>query len=214
MDEVTIPRWMWPLFVVASAAFLLALAIDQEALRLAFKSLPVLSLAVGVFLTLPRTRFRVLMAIGLVFGAGGDFMLELGPFVPGLLLFLVGHLFYIAAFVGINRSLRPLTGLSWLLVAVVLTLMVADGAGDLVAPVTIYALVICAMAWRASALHRVAADAVAVPIALGATLFVVSDALIAVNRWAADIPAASWWIMLTYFAGQGLIALGAVRNGD
>lgn len=210
--EGVAPRWMWALFAGASVAFLLGIAIDNAALRLIFKAIPAACLAVGVFLTLPRTRFRWIVAIGLAFGAAGDLLLELDAFVPGLVAFLIGHLLYVVAFVRLSSKPALLVAVPYLVVGVLLTVFVAEGADDLLVPVIAYAVVISAMGWRAAALVGVVPTRVAVPLAVGAGLFIVSDALIAIDRFRSEIPGAAWWIMLTYLSAQALIALGAVRS--
>jgi uncharacterized membrane protein YhhN len=43
-------------------------------------------------------------------------------------------------------------------------------------------------------------------LALGGALFVASDALLATNKFAAPLPAASLWILATYWAAQWCIA--------
>jgi len=48
-------------------------------------------------------------------------------------------------------------------------------------------------------------DGAAGCVALGACIFMASDSLIAVNKFLAPIPLASFWILLTYFAAQLLI---------
>lgn len=203
------PRWMWPVFFVTAAVFFVAMGLDAEPVRFTFKSLPVLTLAVGVWLTPPRTRFRNLLALGLLFGAIGDF--EFGIFELTLAAFLVSHLIYIPAFLRVSRTAKPLLAVPYFAVGVGLTVFLAEGAGDLLIPVAIYAVVISAMGWRAAALIDEIEAAVAYPLAIGASLFIVSDGLLAINRFHSDLPAADWLIMVPYLAAQGLIALGAVR---
>ena len=206
------PAWMWGLFGVTAVAFLAGLAFDNDAMRLAFKALPAVVLAVGVFLTEPRTVFRRIVAVGLAFGAAGDLLLEIGTFVPGLVAFLIGHVLYIVAFVRLTTKPALLVGLPYFLIGAALTAFVADGADDLLVPVIVYAIVISVMGWRTAALIGEIPIRVAAPLAVGAGLFIVSDALIAINRFHTEIPGDDWWIMLTYLSAQGLIALGAVRS--
>ncbi|MEN8112810.1 MAG: lysoplasmalogenase [Actinomycetota bacterium] len=204
------PRWMWPAFGVAAAVFFIAMGLDIEPLRFTFKALPVFTLAVGVYLTDPHTRFRRLIALGLLFGAIGDF--EFGSFELTLAAFLVSHLIYIAAFAGLSRAAKPLLAIPYLAIGAGLTLFLAESAGDLLIPVAIYALVISVMGWRAAALVGECEASVSYSFAVGAALFILSDSILAINRFHSDIPAADWLIMVPYLAAQGLIALGAVRH--
>ncbi|MEN8234033.1 MAG: lysoplasmalogenase [Actinomycetota bacterium] len=204
------PRWMWPAFGVAAAVFFVAMGLEIEPLRFTFKALPVFTLAVGVYLTDPSTRFRRLVALGLLFGAIGDF--EFGSFELTLAAFLVSHLIYIVAFTGVSRAAKPLLAIPYLAIGIGLTISLSESAGDLLIPVAIYALVISVMGWRAAALVGECDAAVSYPFAVGAALFILSDALLAINRFHGDLPAADWLIMVPYLAAQGLIALGAVRH--
>ncbi|MEN8040022.1 MAG: lysoplasmalogenase [Actinomycetota bacterium] len=205
-----VPAWMWPTFGVATAVFFFAMGFDIEPLRFTFKALPVLTLAVGVYLTEPSTRFRRLIALGLLFGAIGDF--EFGYFELTLAAFLVSHLIYITAFVGVSRAAKPALAIPYVAVGIGLTIYLAEGAGDLLIPVAIYAVVISIMGWRAAALVGECEAAVSYLLAIGATLFIVSDAILAINRFHSEVTAADWLIMVPYLAAQGLIAVGAVRH--
>jgi uncharacterized membrane protein YhhN len=46
----------------------------------------------------------------------------------------------------------------------------------------------------------------------GSILFVISDSLIAINKFALEIPRVGFWIMLTYMAAQYLITVGLTRE--
>ena len=74
-------------------------------------------------------------------------------------------------------------------------------------PVVVYLLVIVAMGVMA-ALGGVNHWFVVV----GACLFIASDSIIAVNRFVASVPNASFLIMSTYYPAQLLITAGALRN--
>lgn len=130
----------------------------------------------------------------------------------GLMLgaFLLAQLAYVAAFLpfasrSILRTRRELLALY--AVALVLLLWVtADGAGALLPAVGVYGIAIIAMAVLATGIDRVAA--------VGAVVFLVSDALIAVRAFAdLELPLHSVWVMLTYVAGQTLL-VAAVAHHD
>lgn len=206
-----VPPWAPWAFGVPAVAFFVGLALDLDGLRLATKPIPVLVLAAVVLGTRPRNRYRTLVGVGLVFGATGDLLLEFGHFVPGLLAFLVGHLSYLAAMWGVDRRLSPWTAIPFAIWGIGLTVALADGAGDLLLPVAVYAAVLCIAMWRGGSLlgadvPRVAALATFV----GLVAFGFSDSLIAIDRFGTDVPAGRWVIMLSYWAAQVLIAGGAL----
>lgn len=83
------------------------------------------------------------------------------------------------------------------------------GLGEMTFPVLIYLAVILVMGVSACAAgtnHGL--------IIAGAALFIVSDSLIAINKFLTPIPAASLFIMTTYYAGQFLICRGVIKKAD
>lgn len=206
------PKWVWPAFGIPAFVFFVGLASDNEALRVATKPLPVLALAAAVWATHPRTRYRTLVATALLFGSAGDLLLELDLFEIGLGSFLIGQIIYISAFLGDTKLLKPIPALTFLVWGVGLTWALADGAGDLLVPVALYAVALCTMMWRSVARLGAVPVVTGVSTAVGALLFGISDSMIAIDRFGTDITGARWWIMITYWAAQGLIAFGAMRR--
>jgi uncharacterized membrane protein YhhN len=74
-------------------------------------------------------------------------------------------------------------------------------------PVGVYVMVIACMA--AQAIGRAAmlrdADPSALWVAMGACFFMLSDALLAVDRFVSPLPLAALWVLATYYAAQILI---------
>lgn len=153
------------------------------------------------------------LLVALAFGALGDLALlsdSLPRFRTGLGFFLVGHLAYVACFLALGLS-TP--GWSWVVLAVLALTVVAtrdvvpathrlDGI-TLSAPVATYTLVIGAMlvtAWF-TGLGLVA---------LGATIFVVSDATLSIDRFVSPRRWGHLAVMVTYHVGQALIVLGVL----
>ncbi|HNN92564.1 MAG TPA: lysoplasmalogenase [Pseudomonadota bacterium] len=180
------------------------------------KPVPVLVMAIWVGLQTRAqphvARYGRLLALGLLFGMLGDILLEKPPdrFLFGLLAFLIGHVFYIVALWRDDRSpalgrLAPL-----LLFGAVMLMLLWPGLSALRIPVVVYAAVIVIMGWRAWA--RVSASPSDRPDAwagaLGATLFLFSDGMLAYSRFIAPLPMAGYMIILTYWAGQ----LGLARS--
>ena len=72
-------------------------------------------------------------------------------------------------------------------------------------PVNLYAVVITAMALSAWNTKSKVDNTVFFSLLSGALLFMLSDSLIAINKFRVPLPAAGFWIMITYLAGQYLI---------
>jgi uncharacterized membrane protein YhhN len=76
-------------------------------------------------------------------------------------------------------------------------------------PVAVYVVFLAAMAAQAAVVALTAAARGAAPagvLAAGGALFVVSDALLATNKFQGALPWASLWILATYWAAQWCIA--------
>jgi alkylglycerol monooxygenase len=156
-----------------------------------------------------------LLAAALLASLAGDvlLMLPVNAFIPGLASFLVAHLFYIALF---RRALAWFPSRKALLGTLAfggaMLVWLWPGLGDPVlrGAVSVYVLVICLMAAQAIGRALVLRDRRAVLVALGACVFMASDALIAVNRFVQPVPLASLWILSLYYLAQTLIVFNAM----
>lgn len=173
-----------------------------------------------------QSRFARLIAGAFLFSWFGDLLLmlvssALGEKVPffilGLASFLIAHLFFIAAFwhwKGGQKGLiqqKPWLIIPFLAFWGLLLYVLWPGLGDLQLPVFAYSLVLILMTVSAHNLLNLMNKPFQQYLSLGTILFVLSDSLIAVNKFAQAFAGASFAIMLTYIAAQYLIYLGAKR---
>jgi len=189
--------------LTAAALHIYALASDNILLALLAKPVPVLAL-IAWLRSAPAAPYRNWITVGLAFSVLGDVLLAIPAdvFVFGLAAFLCAHLAYLRAYCG--KTLRP--ALPALLTSAVIGISLfgilsSHGLGPLLLPVSVYALAISAMLWRALACGGVAA--------LGAGLFVFSDSLIGIDRFVTPFAAAPYLIILAYWLGQWAIASSA-----
>ena len=84
---------------------------------------------------------------------------------------------------------------------------------DMKVPVAVYVLAIAAMAWQATARWLDSGEPGALLACLGASLFVVSDSVLAVNRFRRPFASAQAIVLGTYFLAQYLIAL-SIGSGE
>jgi uncharacterized membrane protein YhhN len=166
----------------------------------------------------PNQWFAQFLLIGFAFSLSGDIFLMLpNPryFLFGLAAFLCGHIAYILA---LNPTLPPLASLwlalpialvgVWLMTNIVRALH-ASQQDALRAPVAIYGIAISVMLFSAWAtLYRPEwSTAQRVCVIVGATLFFISDALLAWNRFVKPFATAELAVIITYHLGQIALAL-------
>jgi uncharacterized membrane protein YhhN len=151
-----------------------------------------------------------LLAALLLCLAGDVFLMFPGFFIPGLVSFLVAHLCYLALFrQGVVWFPSGRALLATLSAAAVMYAILFPHLGPVLkVAVAAYALVIALMAAQAIGRALVLRDAASAAVAIGAGFFMLSDALLAINRFAQPLPMAQFWVLATYYAAQVLI----VRN--
>jgi uncharacterized membrane protein YhhN len=190
-------------------------AVDMVGGAMVFKPLTmvfaIIFVAARVRSTGAAGRFDALLVAALVFSLGGDvFLMFPGGqyFIPGLASFLVAHGFYIALFrqgqgwFPSRRALMAVLAVGALMYGIVwpgLTDPILKGA------VAAYVTVISLMASQALGRATVLGDAASRWVAAGACVFMLSDALIAIDKFVNPIPLASLWILITYYCAQMLI---------
>ena len=206
----------------AAGAFALIVAVDwaavyrrwaraeQVAKPLAMVALAWLALTMGAA---DDTTGRLVL-VALAFSLAGDaFLLREGPadFTGGLVSFLLAHIAYVMAF--LTLGFRQWWALAGLLIVVLLSLTAGrrivrgaaeQGGAAMGAGVTAYLVVISAMVVTASGTGRLL-------VLLGAVSFLVSDTVLALDRFAGQRPHARMVVIVTYHLGQLMMVIGALR---
>jgi uncharacterized membrane protein YhhN len=159
-------------------------------------------------------RYRRWIAAGMLCSLAGDVFLMLphDAFVVGLVSFLLAHLCFIVALLGDSRfGARP-----WGMLA-----CVAYGVFNLWAlwpslpvplhlPVVVYVLVLASMGGQAVVRERQhAADELATSAhwsMMGALIFMLSDTLLAWDRFRFVIPLSTVWVLVTYYTAMWCLA--------
>jgi uncharacterized membrane protein YhhN len=164
-----------------------------------------------------------LMLTGLVFSWLGDMFLLFENhnalfFIFGLVSFLTTHICYIIYFLkipAINTSL--LKNQSWLFLLIIgygisLVWLLFPHLADLKIPVMIYAAVICTMLLCSLHIFFNVSKPANILYVSGAALFVLSDSLLALNKFYQPVVFAGVLIMLTYCAAQYFIVTGFIKQ--
>jgi uncharacterized membrane protein YhhN len=139
-------------------------------------------------------------------------------FIFGLASFLITHVFYIIYFLKIKSTqLSLLRQQPWIAALVAgygcsLVMLLYPGLGDLKIPVIVYAGVICFMLLCSLHIFYKTGRPSNVYFVTGALLFVISDSLLAVNKFLTPFTSAGIFIMLTYCAAQFFIVMGFIKK--
>lgn len=184
------------------------------------KTLPALLCA---WRSCPNHRWNV---VGFLFCALGDALLQMDSragfpplFVAGLASFLIGHIAFIVTFWSLGgKQFEVDATLLTMVLAFLIVAFLWDGIGEnddiLYIALPAYAFTIATMCNRAVSLSRLngshtAAEKLAGKcVVLGAGIFMLSDTLIAVDKFKLDL--GSWrnvYIQVTYFSAIALISL-------
>lgn len=158
--------------------------------------------------------YQTAVVFGLIFSLAGDIFLMLPSdrFVAGLASFLIAHGFYIAAFhPAAGSALSAAALFPFLLYGAILLRVLWPHLGRLGGPVLLYAAALLVMGWQAAEQHLAVSSSATFAALVGAVLFVVSDSVLALNRFARPFRAAQPVVLTTYFTAQWLIAL-SVRS--
>ena len=147
---------------------------------------------------------------GLLFSLAGDvlLMLPVDRFIQGLISFFVAHLFYIAALTFESGQDIPLPILlPFVMYGILILRWLWPELGKMRLPVLAYMLIISMMGWAAAGRWFGTRQPGSLFALLGAILFIISDSVLAVDRFKAHFRSAQAYILSTYFIAQWLIAL-------
>ena len=215
-------KYWYYLFFTDALAELTAIAAGWDKAALFTK--PLLILLLLTWLMASSIKFsplRYCIAAALFFSWMGDVFLMLetkaaGWFMAGLCSFLLAHLLYILFFLRVRRtqllqpSLKPFLITIVAAYVIVLFIFLYPRIGKLKLPVAIYACTIGIMLLTAlHAFDKSRANAAGYCIT-GAVLFVISDSLLAINKFYYAFPVAGFCIMLTYSLAQFAITKGSL----
>jgi uncharacterized membrane protein YhhN len=154
--------------------------------------------------------YKYAIIAGLLFSLAGDIFLMLPRdcFIQGLVSFFVAHLFYIAAFIFDSGQVLPnLSAMPFVIYGILMLRLLWPHLGKMRLPVLAYMLIILMMGWTATGGWIWTMKVGSLFTFLGAILFIISDSMLAVDRFKTHFKSAQAYILATYFAAQWLIAL-------
>ena len=201
--------------------------LNGRAAPVQFVSKPLLMLILLAYFVSNSRKMALLLKYPIIFALAfswlGDVLLLIDKhtktfFVYGLTAFLVAHLCYIFYFLKIRRLnnpgkapnallFLPIAGYSLSLLGVI-----APNVKHMILPVAIYALVISVMLAASFSAFDLGKQNFGKISVAGTLLFIVSDSILAINRFAAPFELAPVFVMTTYALAQLLITEGSLRN--
>ena len=203
------------LFLVIFVLQLIGVYLDSP-LRLMTKPLIMISLAFYYFVY--ARSFKMLFFAAIVAALMGDIFLmweDEMSFILGLSSFLLMQVLYTVIFTSQKDTHDIYDWIGAVLVAVaaagIMYVLIPDVEGVLKIAVSVYCL--CIMAMVVSAVWRKKPHWSYVPVLCGALLFMISDAILAINRFSIAIEYGSLIVIGTYMVAQYLIVM-AISNSE
>lgn len=179
----------------------------NDLLQYVFKPLTMLAvISLAIFnVSSPPTFYQKTIIVGLVFSTVGDiFLINAKRFVQGLMSFLLAHVCFIIAFF----STPNLPAAIFYLAYVIFFLAILwKYLGNLKIPVIVYSFALALMSWFALSRYFELNEQKSLFAFVGSVSFVVSDSLLAFNKFKSSFPLGEILILSTYFVAQWLIAL-------
>ncbi|MEO8765964.1 MAG: lysoplasmalogenase [Ginsengibacter sp.] len=208
-------------FILVSACYITAIALNIEALVFYVKPLLMLPLLIGVSVS-TNFRYKYILVIALAFSWAGDILLLFVfknevYFILGLIAFLFAHISYIILF---NKELNKANGkidlkkaslIPITIYLVTLLSVLVPHLGSLTFPVILYAVVICAMLYMACVLGSHWSKPYSGLLISGAISFILSDSILAFDKFYHSLPLAGILIMSTYLYAQWALVKSCLR---
>jgi len=212
------------IFICVALLELVGVVLDDASIKMFAKPFLVLSLISYYQYSMEKPSLTFTAA--LFFCWVGDVMLMFQEkssifFMLGLAGFLIGHLFFILAYrkARTDESDDSLLGTQKarfafpiILAGSGLVVTLYPSLGDMKIPVLLYALVITIMTLNASFRYGRTSKRSYWLVFIGAFLFMVSDTILALNKFQAPFPHAELYIMSTYMLAQFAIVEGIVQH--
>ncbi|MEP7373340.1 MAG: lysoplasmalogenase [Chitinophagaceae bacterium] len=215
-------RYRIVIFFIILIADLLAVQGEYKIAEYFFKPLIIIWLMASFVLQLRNieSSLKKWVIFALFFSWSGDVLLMFDAdhslfFLFGLSSFLIAHVFYILFFHFVR--MKEMVKSRWYLLLIVviyysvIIAILSPHLGDMKLPVRIYAVVISFMFLLALHMMFIKKRTTGLWMMAGALLFVVSDSLLAINKFYQPFEMAGFFVMSTYGLAQLFLTEGAIR---
>jgi uncharacterized membrane protein YhhN len=200
------------LIILSGLLHIAGLYVKSPSLKMVFKPITTAVIIYFAFLqggsSFPFYKIMILIGLGLSLVGDIFLMLPRERFVAGLVAFLTAHLVFISAFV-FDFPLHY----NWMYLApvalylLILLKMLMPHTGKMTLPVVVYALVIGTFLWLAGCRYGTQPAEGTFYALSGALLFVLSDSLLAFNKFVKTLKWAPGVLMVLYWAALYFLAL-------
>lgn len=216
------------LFLLAGAAELYSSVTDAVIVHQFAKPFLLLTLIGYYVFARHGQSLSLTFLLALFFSWAGDVLLmfqqgDTSFFIYGLGAFLLAHIFYIFTcrqhrYEDETNALQGLQRIRFAFPVVLagsgLVVILVPHLGELLWPVMAYALVITLMVLNALFRFGRTGQPSFVMVFGGSILFMISDSLLAINKFIEPVKLGDFWIMATYIAAQFLIVQGILRHAE
>ncbi|PIQ47387.1 MAG: lysoplasmalogenase [Cytophagales bacterium CG12_big_fil_rev_8_21_14_0_65_40_12] len=206
------------IFFTISIGHLAAIALQLPLFAEVTKPILMIALLVHFNQSVPKTALNKFVNAALILSTLGDTLLifnDQNPlfFMLGLGAFLLAHLVYIFLNLNLINSEDRKLKFHWrdILFAgfgLFMFRLVRPNLGEMFVPTLVYTVVICIMGITAAKRFGKASKQSFTLVLFGAITFMISDSLLAINKFYTPIDHADLLIMATYLTGQFLIIRG------
>lgn len=206
-------------FLVISILELAGRLNQMEELLIYSKPLLMPALIFYVYQSCPAYLLKKFLIAALAFSFLGDVFLmfdnDANLFLFGLGSFLFAHLIYAFIFFNATEQLERKFKVQWqdvvfAIYGLFVFSIIKDGLGDMYIPALIYTVVICLMGITARKRWKKVNTRSFWLVMTGASLFIISDSLLAINKFYQAFELSDFLVMLTYLGAQLLIAKGLI----
>ncbi len=185
---------------------------------LKFISKPLIMISLASYYFAYARNFKMIFFTAIVAALMGDIFLmwehEMS-FILGLGSFLIMQVLYTIVFFNQKDHIDKIDFLGTIIIAimtvVLMYILIPDVEGVLKYAVSVYCL--CIMAMVISAIWRDKSHPSYLPVLCGGLLFLISDAVLAIDRFSLPLEFGSLLVIGTYMAAQYLIVVG-ISDGD
>lgn len=206
-------KYLIPIIVVTGSLHIRTRYKNLKLQEYILKPLTTLLIILIAYLGLPSD-YKNHIIYGLIFSLFGDIfiMMPEDKFIFGLVSFLIAHVIYIYAFMHGTPFILPFYFIiPFVIYGIAMYMYLFKSLNELKIPVFVYISIILIMGVSALNLWYSRGDNLSLLAFIGSLLFIISDTVLAVDKFKNKMYIAEMALLTTYYSAQTLIALSINR---